>query len=100
MSAQHELKLGDVVQVRVAEHHEPVPMISIVSANPMNAGGGIALVTYRQPDDRALALSMAAEQDLLEALQLVVDKFGTDYELCREQEFAICVARAAIAKAT
>lgn len=45
-------------------------------------------------------LLTAAAPDLLEALQLIVDKLGTDYELYREQQFAIDTARAAIAKAT
>jgi hypothetical protein len=47
----------------------------------------------QRPPDRCRA-------ELLEALQLVVDKLGSDFELYREQQFAIDTARAAIAKAT
>jgi hypothetical protein len=48
----------------------------------------------------ANARLIAAAPELLEALQLVVDKLGSDFELYREQQFAIDTARAAIAKAT
>lgn len=60
----------------------------------------ISVCAIAPEEATANANLIAAAPDLLEALQLVVDKIGTDFELYSEQQFAIDNARAAIAKAT
>jgi hypothetical protein len=63
----------------------------------INADGEYIASTWGGPNE-ANARLIAAAPELLAALELVVSKLGDDYELYREQKFAIDTARAAIAK--
>lgn len=119
MSAAHTpMTLGDLVHVRVDGHNEPIAMLPIVTAERMNAGSGIALVAYRQPDDRAMAQCMAAAHELLEAQTMgpslntpdfldwladrLVSKCGEDSnaDFVLSLRARAAAGRAAIAKAT
>lgn len=62
------MRVGDSVNVRVEGHPEPVLMLAIHLDQPMNAGGGIALITLRSPESDGLARLMAAAPELMALL--------------------------------
>lgn len=107
------MTLGDLVHVRVDGHNEPIAMLPIVTAERMNAGSGIALVAYRQPDDHAMAQCMAASSELLayalceeartrgeDIAETVLRRHGFDPRNGTAAAFMDSMRRAAIAKAT
>jgi hypothetical protein len=66
--AQHgPMRIGDVINVRIDGHPEPVPMQSIHLDQPMNAGGGIALVAMRGCESDSLVRLFVTSPELLAA---------------------------------
>lgn len=88
------LRLGALLHAKVEGHNEHACFRSIESTTPMNAGGGVALVAYRSPDDDRVARLFASAPRLLWALE----KIAALSPYSNDANDARAIAEAAIAE--